>query len=247
MVFLLLLALACLDTQKWNWSTLPLLMLSVLTKYASVLAVPFVLVYMFQQRKWNALVWGGLLAVLLAVLLAIPYVELGHHWPWAALLDNAGKSQHSIADMLARMVYYPAKWLKLGDAKMVMEAFLKEIKPLLWAVFVLFYAWQGIRFLKRQQSFTSLVAGIALVMTVMAAFVSAKFHPWYVVMFLPLALLLPEKLWLRRFAVWFSVFQIAGFTLLQNVHVINVLLLTVLPLMLSLKANALPCAASEKL
>jgi hypothetical protein len=69
----------------------------------------------------------------------------------------------------------------------------------------------------------------------MVAFVSAKFHPWYVIMFLPLTLVLPPDNWLRRFGIWFSVFQIAGFTLLQNVHILNVLLLTLVPLWISLR------------
>jgi hypothetical protein len=69
----------------------------------------------------------------------------------------------------------------------------------------------------------------------MIGFVSAKFHPWYVVMFLPVALLLPEESRLRRFALLLSLFQLAGFTILQNLPVFNVILLTLLPCWLALK------------
>jgi hypothetical protein len=236
MVFLLLLALACLRATRWNWLTLPILALSVLVKYASGLAVPFVLLYAFRHRLWKVLLLGGVFTIMLGVLMALPYVEPSQPWPWAALLENAGKPQHSIADMLARMVYYPAKWLKVGDAKAVMQSALGVIKPLLWAGFALFYVVQVLRVSRENRpTFASLLAVIALVMTVMVAFVSAKFHPWYVVMFLPLVLLLPQNAWVRHFGVWFSLFQIAGFTLLQNVHVLNVLLLTLFPLWLSFR------------
>ncbi|HEY9745180.1 MAG TPA: hypothetical protein V6C99_03065, partial [Oculatellaceae cyanobacterium] len=80
----------------------------------------------------------------------------------------------------------------------------------------------------------------------MVALVSAKFHPWYVVMFLPLALALPQNHWLYRFGVWFSVLQIAGFTLLQNVHVLNVVLLTLLPLWLAFRGVDLPCEKANE-
>lgn len=245
MVFLLLLALQFLNSKSWKWLTLPVLALSVLVKYASLLAVPFVLVYLVQQRRWKVLLVGGLLSAMLTIMLALPYVDVSQPWPWAALLDNAGKSQHSIADMLGRMVYYPARWLQWGDAKVIMQNVLSVIRPLFWAGFALLCAWQGLQFVRKPQSFASLITAIALVMTVMVALVSAKFHPWYAVMFLPLVLLLPEKTWLRRFGVWFSVFQIAGFTLLQNVHIFNVLLLTLLPMWLAFKAEALPCQKLE--
>lgn len=247
MMFLLLLALYCLNSSRVSWLTLPLLMLSVLTKYASLLAVPFILIYLIQQRNWKAVGFGGLVSLLLMIALGMPYVDLSQHWPWSDLLDNAGKPQHSIADMLARMIYYPVKWLKLADAKDAMQMALTVIKPVFWGGFALLFFWQCFRFVRQKQTFASLNTVIALVMVVMVAFVSVKFHPWYVVMFLPLALILPENNWLRRFGIWFSVFQIAGFTLLQNVHILNALFLTLIPLWLSVKnVEALPCSSETR-
>jgi alpha-1,6-mannosyltransferase len=247
MVFLLLLSFAFLENPRWRWLSPPILVLSILTKYASLLAAPFMLVFLLRHRDWRALGLGGALAVSLAVFLALPYVELGQPWPWAALLDNAGKSQHSVADMLARLVYYPIKWLHLGDAKAVMAQVLAVFRPLFWGCFALFFVWRWRCYAKSgEKSLSALLYETALVMTVMVALVSAKFHPWYVVMFLPLALALPQNHWLYRFGVWFSVLQIAGFTLLQNVHVLNVVLLTLLPLWLAFRGVDLPCEKANE-
>lgn len=241
MVFLLLLAFTALLFPAWSVLVLPLLMLSVLVKYASILAVPFVLVYLIQQRQWKALAGGVLISIGLVYVLALPYVSSGEAWPWHALLDNAGKSQHSLADLIARLIYYPAKLLHIPNPKHVMASALIWIKLVLFGGFAVFCAWMGWQFIQQKQSFAKLIASIAVVMTLLVTVVSAKFHPWYVVMFLPLVLVLPESTRLRRFGIWFSVFQIAGFTLLQNVHILNVLVLTLLPLYLSLRIGDLPC------
>ena len=241
MVFLLLAALWAVSSPRWRWAALPLLMLSVLIKYASLLAVPFVGLYLLKsasnRRDWLLLWAGGLLSVTLLLLLAVPYVDPHQVWPWADMLDNAGKPQHSLVDFLARAVYYPLKWIH-GPATEGMDGTLRALKPLFWGGFVLFYLRQVWQFARQKVDLPVLLAAVAIPLTVMVACISAKFHPWYTVMFLPLLLLLPENNRWRHFGLTFSLFQLAGFTIFQNLPVISPLVLTVLPLWLAYRRRS---------
>jgi hypothetical protein len=225
-----------------RWAAWPLFALSVLTKYATIVAGPLLVVVFLRNRWWRDLGVGLALALLLTVFLGLPYVQPGHAWPWRDLLDNAGKSQHSIIDMLATISALPAGLVSGfsagGDAfQTARKTALSLLKPLFLLGFAGFYLWQ-LRVLLRQPAerlLPGLAAACACALLALAVFAGAKFHPWYVIMFLPLALLLEETAFVRRFALTFGLFQTAGFTVLQNLPVINVLLLTVLPLFLVLR------------
>ncbi len=235
MVFLLLASLWTLLETRLIWACLPLLALSVLTKYASLLALPFVLIYLVKNRQWPGLFWGGLLTLALCIGLGSVYVDPHQPWPWSDMLDNAGKPQHSILSAIGRLVYYVADIFG-NRAKEAMDLVLRVLKPLCWGGFVLFYGTLAVRYLWRKTAdFQGLLWCSGLSLAVMVGAISAKFHPWYVVMFLPVLLLLPEESRLRRFGILLSVFQIAAFSLLQNVHILGVLLLTGLPIWLTLR------------
>lgn len=238
MAFLLMVACYQLCSPKGaRWMAIPLLLLSVLVKYASVLAFPFMALYLWQRDR-KALWLGCILSVLLLGVMAYPYIDPHQAWPWADMLDNAGKPQHSLVDLVARAIYYPLKWVH-ASATVVMELALRALKPLAWLGFVSFYLWRLWRASRQEGACGSLMAETALVLTVMVALVSAKFHPWYTVMFLPFLLLLPEESPWRRFGFLFSLFQLAGFTIFQNLPVISPLVLTVLPLWLAFRKPTL--------
>lgn len=238
MVCILLLSVCGLMSPRWRWTVLPLLMLSILTKYASLLALPFIVIYLWRQRFYRDLWVGGLLSLVVVGWLGSVYVDLSHAWPWNALLENAGKPQHSLIAMLSELLYYPLKWLH-WPAQVLTQQWAKGLKFLFWLGFVGFYGFRILRFASSRPEFSGLVYEITLTTTVMVALVSAKFHPWYPVMFLPLALLLPDYSRLRRFAVLLCVFQLAGFTILQNLPVLSELLLTLVPLYLALSGKTI--------
>ncbi|WP_373531013.1 hypothetical protein [Vampirovibrio sp.] len=238
MAFLLMASLACLLSERFRWISLPLLTLSILTKYATLLALPFVVIYLFRQKAYKALLLGAALSFLLTGWLANGYIDAHQPWQWRDMLDNAGKPQHSIISMLESLVYYPLKWLHL-PAKALSEGFLKILKPLFWSLFIGFYGWRIFQCLRAKITEAAVFYEIALVTLVMIAFVSAKFHPWYPVMFLPLTLLLPEKSKLRQFTLIFCLFQLAGFTVFQNLPVLNVVILTLVPAWLAWKNTRL--------
>lgn len=236
MVFLLLLSLACLFTKRLQWLCLPLLTLSILTKYATLLALPFIGIFLLKEKKYLTIAVGILLSVGLTIWLGGFYIDPAQQWPLNAMLDNAGKPQHSMISLLEEAIYYPLKWLG-QPASAISGQFLKFIKPVFWLGFVGFYAWRVLGFIKRQVSVQALFYEITLVSVVMIAFISAKFHPWYPVMFLPLALLLPEATKLRQFSLTFCLFQLAGFTIFQNLPVFSEIGLTLVPLWMTLRGK----------
>jgi len=241
MVLLLLAALHQLGQDGNRWTALPLLTLSVLVKYASILALPFMLIYLYKQRDYHALRLGGLVSILLVGILVSLYVNFQSPWPWADLMTNAGKAQHSLVDMLSDAIYYPMKWLHL-PAKAGAAVALQILKPLFWAGFIAYYAREVWKFSRQSVDFSQVVASTGITLTIMVALISAKFHPWYTVMFLPGLLLMPENSRWRQFGLWFSLFQLAGFTVFQNLPVISPLVLIGIPLWLAFRkrANFLP-------
>ncbi len=234
---LLMASLCAALSGRCRWASLPLLTLSILTKYASLLALPFLLIYLLKTRDIKAIALGAGLSLLLAGGLALAYIDPAQRWPWAAMLDNAGKPQHSLVDMLSQSVYYTVKWLH-GPSHQWLDAALQVLKPLFWLTFIGVYGWQLIKAIQQPFNRETLVKRIGLVMTVMIALVSAKFHPWYPAMFLPLLVLMPEVSRLRQFGLTLCLFQLAGFTVFQNLPVFSELALTVLPLWLAFSSRS---------
>ncbi len=236
MVFLLLSALWTIEKPALRWLSLPLLTLSILTKYAPLLAAPFIVVYLWKNRHWKPLLGGILLSLAITFWLGSTYVDFSQPWPWNALLDNAGKPQHSILSMLTESLYYPLKWFHL-PAKAMTQQVSSVLKPLFWVSFIGFFSYQLLQFTRNAATFQQLLNEITLVTVVMVALISAKFHPWYPIMFLPLALTLPESSKVRQFSLILSLFQLAGFTILQNLPVFSQCLLTLVPLWLTIKQS----------
>ncbi len=233
LVLLLLGSLATLWFPRRAWLSLPLLTLSILTKYASLLALPFIGLYLVKTRQYKALLGGLVVSGLLIWWLSLSYLNSGEPWPWKDMLDNAGKPQHSLIAGLGSLYYYPLKWFTGWDADALEGRWLATLKPVFWAAFTGFFGWRCWRFLRLPNpQRVDVVAETGLVMLVMICVISAKFHPWYLLMFYPLLLLLPEASRLREAGLWLALFQIAAFSPLQNLPVFNWLLLTATPLWL---------------
>jgi hypothetical protein len=84
-----------------------------------------------------------------------------------------------------------------------------------------------------QESYQAFVRAVLLTLLVLVSFVSNKFYNWYPLSYLALALLLPSGQLLRQYALASSCcFLISGFTFLNRLRVIGVLLTRLLPLAL---------------
>jgi hypothetical protein len=220
MLAFLLLALCCLQRQDRQWLAFPILMLSILVKYLSLLTLPFFCIYLWRQKAWRALLGGLAVAVLTLVLFATPYLPVeGQVFLWQDMLDNAGKPEHSLLASLSALGGNHGKLLCWG-------------KTLFTASFLVLGGTKLIHFWRQAQAegaFPALVKVVTRMLMALILVASAKFHPWYIVMFLPLAVLLPEDVWLRRLALTLGLVQLVAFTGLQNIPILNTLLLLIAP------------------
>jgi hypothetical protein len=228
-----------------RWATLPMLTLSIFTKYLPVLTTPFFCVAFLKEKRWKDLILGNFVSFGVVLVLAWPYIQDGQPWPWQAMLDNAGISQHSLSSMIYRIFFYSGKLVPSFQALL---PFIKNaIKLVSLGGFALFYGWLGVCFLRNRtltgknidekNRLSYFVWVITFVLVVFVVFVSAKFNAWYLGMFFPLVLLLEEGTWLRRFVMVLGAFQMLAFTPLENLHVGNYLILTLVPLLISLKEH----------
>ncbi|MEM0951471.1 MAG: hypothetical protein AAGI66_04920 [Cyanobacteria bacterium P01_H01_bin.74] len=225
---------------------LPLFTLSALTKYATAIALPVVLVLLFRKKQYHILFWGGLLSVLLAAALFWPYLYQ-QQWQWADIISNAGKPQHSLVAMAAQALYYPVKWLG-GPAEAIYNTSLAVLKPISLTLFAGLVVVQVFQFSRNSQTkakhpghwplVQEAIEKIAILLTGLLL-CSAKFHPWYIVMILPVVLLLSPQSRLRQFWCLVSVTQLAAFTVFQNLPVFSQLVLFGLPVYLVLKKSPL--------
>jgi len=228
----LLLALYFLFFPKTRGFALPVLMTSILTKYSSILALPFFLIYGIKNPPRKPWFIGGLAAIGLFFLLALPYVNDGQFlgFPWGKLIENAGKSQHSIQSMLARAISYGGHFIFQTNANILLTDSRRLLKIIFTLGFVGYYGWLCWRAWRETLTLETLLAYIVKAMMVFILIASAKFHGWYFAMIFPLALLMPEKSPWFRIALLVSIVQLVAFTPIENIHVINALLLIVLPI-----------------
>ncbi len=230
----LLLAVYVLQFPQWRVLSLPLLLASIFTKYASVLALPFIVMGWVKQRDWKGLLESGILAGLFLFGLAWPYMADFQNWKHSDMLSNASVSHHSLHAAISDTVYYAGKWF-VTDAGAWKESVRQLFKPFFWGGFIVFYAWLLYRFVRERVTTQVLLQVIAVALVGLIVFASSKFHAWYVGMFFPLLLLLEENSPLRRFGVYFAAFQLLAFTPFENLHILNALVMTLLPLYLVYK------------
>lgn len=225
----LMASVVMITDRERSWMALPMLMLSVMTKYAAIAALPWLLSYSLKQKDWRGLALGSLLSIAGFGLLALPFVSDLQAFPWDRMVDNAGLTQHSLHSMLCRTVFYLAKGFP-AMAPWVEPARL-GFKGALYVIALILYSDLWLRAIRRPDGLTpgKLAAGVASGMMLLLLVASSKFNVWYLGMVFPLLLLLDETARLRRFGLLLAGVQLLAFTALENLHIGNVLFLLVLP------------------
>ncbi|MBK8190348.1 MAG: hypothetical protein IPK79_07840 [Vampirovibrionales bacterium] len=241
----LLAALWLLTTQRYAAGALPAIMVSALTKYASLMALPLTALMDIRHKRWRSLMIGALTCVLALIVLAGPYLQDMAIVGWPKMAQNAVMAQHSIHSALGRVVFYAGRWvpaLRGWD-----DTTRQALRIVTLLAFVGLYGWALRRFWRELACLPSAVLSsqrlaywIMLLLTAFLALASAKFHAWYLGMIFPLYLITPVQNglwdWPRRFGLMLAAFQLLSFTSLNNIHILNFLLLTATPLILSYRA-----------
>lgn len=255
----LLIARAYPNRHWLTFMAFPVLWCAILTKYAPLVALPFIILFWWHSQRnhphkpksrltlWTDAISIGGLCLLVTLFLARPYTNSGEAFPWKVMLGNAGMVQHSIHSMLSRIVFYLEKIIPALSGGYALTR--NGLSPVVWALFCLGYGILGIQQARiiwgnyqshrsnEQRQHGVLFWGIGL-LTLMLLVVSSKFHPWYTGMVLPAVICLaPPRLgghpWTPRLqsALFaFSLWQLLAFTPLHNIHVLNYAILSILPL-----------------
>jgi len=245
LAFFLLSSVGFLTTVRFKWASLPLLIISILVKYASLLALPFIIIYLFMKKQWRALIYGGLISVVIFVLLGLMYVpdiiaNPAKVTTLKAIAENAGVTVNSLHSAIYKLFAYSSKLIVVFQP--LVKPFGNILKSLLWIGFIGFYFVLVASFfrnlLKNRENknhINYLLEVIALSMLIMIVFISSKFYAWYICMFFPLLLLLDEANFIRRFGILLSVFLILSFTPIENMNILDFITFTVVPLVICFK------------
>jgi hypothetical protein len=199
--------LACLSVLLFAYRRyiggLSAMLASIAVKYVTVVALPGCLFFIWKTASRRTFTAALLAASLwLIPLLAFLYGPVdAHHW--SMIHDNLVMKTGSVQALLAML-----------DVDNLMVAFGTGASLLL-----LYLSARTIISLEEQDDvdkrLRKYIEWSAILIALCVCLLSAKFFPWYVEMFFPLALLAPEKSWIRQFSITltcFSVFSLTWFS-----------------------------------
>jgi hypothetical protein len=233
---LLLSAIALAISHRGRWAALPVLTGSILLKLVPVVTVPALAVYLVRKKAFLALGLGLVVSGLLTAVLALPYVGDWQQFPWDRITDNAGLTQHSLHSLLSRVVFYSAKIVPALEpwVEPARTAFKMLLLGGFGAGLLVLLSRFAVRPIADKQAFNDrLVTTMAASMLGLLLVGSSKFNVWYLAMVLPVLAVCRPNHWLYRVGVWLSLIQLLAFTPVENIHILGVAVLTILPAVLA--------------
>ncbi|MEM0951819.1 MAG: hypothetical protein AAGI66_06720 [Cyanobacteria bacterium P01_H01_bin.74] len=242
---------------------LPVATAATLTKYAAVVILPLIIIYILKQKKSGLLKSGILLVSLSFSVLVIwtcgqTYLQDWQAFKLGAIQKNAFVSHGSLHAMIYHAVqaitksvtafsflffplFFPDSPLGLHT-----EAFLLGVRTLLKNLLLVFYAMfcvsLGIKrlFSKSSSGYSAaqLRQDSVWLVAVLIGLISLKFYPWYLSMILPVVFLEQNKgvFW---FFILLTCFQLASITFIGQAHMLNFLVMTLAPILLWWQLNIL--------
>ncbi len=210
MVFFLLLAVYFTVSDR-RWLVIPALTLSILTKFVTLMVLPFFLLYLIRQETtWRGrlvVAAGNLaLAIGLSVVLMVPIWPGWENWAVRDLGGGAGKSPFTLLVLILR------PWLTTNVAFDVS-------RYLLGGLFLLIYAWLAWRALTGPPTLTNVVlAPTFWVFFWYLMLPNQQFHAWYLLWPLAMAVtLIPSPSFTR--VVVFSLTALLSITLYETMRI----------------------------
>ena len=208
-------------------------------KFVWIVAFPFLLLCVFRKAGAKVLWANVAIAAAIATLFAWTYIGQWNNFRFdimrqdlsfngaslPALLENIG---HGYEKIVYNSTTLP--WFESGLVKFIMS-----VKSAVLAAFCLFSLFLFAKAIKRGKEFgsTEMIRDSLLLALLAVCTVSSKFHPWYILMFFPVALWLPERSELRRLCIILSCTQLFAITYLGHSGGINFVLLTATPIVLA--------------
>jgi hypothetical protein len=181
-----------------------------------------------------------LLGVATAAIWASPYLPDWQHFRLDDMAENAAVAHGSFQAMIFHFFRVLVKIFPALDP--YSDTVRQALKVLFFGGFGVFllahlaYLW---RTWKNPQP-ESLIFHTLLPQFLLVCLVSSKYYPWYIGMFFPLVCLLDEKRWLRHYVLIISITQLLSMTFIGQSHMINFILIMVLPVIYLLKRRKKP-------
>jgi hypothetical protein len=215
------------------WAVVPALAAAGLVKYAAGFVLPLALVHLVKCHGWLRAGVAVAAGVAVGWLIVGPYrAGGGPGYRLDKIAENATTMQNSLPVMLC----YPAELaLKRGpdwEGALLVVALVKLACWLAFCVFLGRLVWKRLR--GGAYPAAAFVRDAVLTQFVLVCLLSTKFYPWYVGMFLPLALWLPPGDRLRRVVLAVACAQVFAVTFVGQAHALNALALTAAPIALAL-------------
>lgn len=200
MVFFILLALYYLIREKF-YSVIPLLTLSVMIKYISIIIIPFFLIFILKQKNksnkffiniiknWKFIIINLIISLIIIITLFAPF--LNSNQIFQGILHQAGMISKS------HLSFFPFIISQISNEVLV-------VKIISYFAFFLFYLF--ILFHNQPQNIKQLINKILLAFILYLFVASFWLQAWYFIWIIPLLIITGKKYY--NFAIIISVFAI---------------------------------------
>jgi hypothetical protein len=228
---------AVLLTIMGAWvGAVPVLMAAVLIKYASAALLPFTVLFLARKVGWVKAGASVGLAVALCALAAWPYLSED----WSALMRRQGEANASVQNSLAAMLLFPfeVSARRFPTIREHWSQLSRAVAIVFWLGFLLVYAslaWTRLRDARYERE--TYLRDCVLIQFLLVCGASSKYYAWYLGMFFPLALWLPEGERLRRVVLAVVCAHVLSVTFVAQSHFLNTAAMLVIPTILALRAG----------
>ncbi len=187
-----------------------LLILSVLIKYITIILIPLLLLWIWKRKRY--IPYYGLITGILCFYFSSQYFNL-FNIDYTEISNNATLFHKSLFDVINTVF------------KLITKTDLPKSAVLIsLAAYALFYAYIFFKLFCKQSLDLDFIKNLSLVYAVLLLIISPKFHSWYLISLLPFAAISHPSL---CFAL--SLGHLLSITFIDQAHVLNYLLMTVLP------------------
>lgn len=188
-----------------------LLILSVLIKYITIILIPLLLLWIWKRERY--IPYYGLVTGILCFYFSSQYFNL-FNIDYTEISNNATLFHKSLFDVINTVF------------KVITKTDLPKSAVLIsLAAYALFYAYIFFKlFFSKQSLDLDFLKSLSVVYAVLLLIISPKFHSWYLISLLPFAAISHPRC---CFAL--SLGHLLSITFIDQAHVLNYLLMTVLP------------------
>jgi hypothetical protein len=177
-----------LRTRKCYAWVMPALVAAGFVKYAAFALIPFVIVFLIQQRAYKALFRGLMASAVLATIVSLPYASAFTAFKFGQIVEQYTESSGSLHAFITFTVRSVAR--SIGAGAFDLGIFGRYAKAFFWTVVLLFIVWQLVRnWITAEDAPVDVVRRWTSVLFAIIFVGSSQFYSWYIGMVFPLSLL----------------------------------------------------------